>query len=140
MAKTSKSAWTQRERDVAAMFGCNRQRCSGSSGREDCSRSDATHERLFIETKLRERHTARTLYDETKILARKEGKTPVIALACKGRPGFLVAVHSDDIATLVVEYIEANPSPELEGRVLGAIERGRVTNRERGSHGDRSEP
>ena len=50
---THRSTWKARERQAAALFGSKRQRCSGSSGREDCSRSDSTHDRLYIETKLK---------------------------------------------------------------------------------------
>ena len=106
MPKTSKSCWKSRERAIAALFGARRQRCSGSSGREDCSRSDSSHPRLFIEAKLRATHAARTLYDETRALAKKEGKVPVVALADKGRPGFLICVHSDDWDAVVAEYLK----------------------------------
>ncbi len=94
---TSRGTWKAVERRVAAFFGCKRQRCSGSSGRPDETCSDSTHAILYIETKLRESHATRTLHDETKVLARKEGKVPVLCLADKNRPGFLVVVHCDDL-------------------------------------------
>ena len=50
---THRSTWKRRERDAARLFGARRQVLSGSSGREDVTGSDTTHERLFIETKLR---------------------------------------------------------------------------------------
>lgn len=89
--------WKAVERRVAEFFGCKRQRCSGSSGIEGLSRSDSTHEKLFIETKYRKSHSVRTLYEETKVLAKKEGRVPVLALADHGKPGFLVVVHSSDL-------------------------------------------
>jgi hypothetical protein len=55
---THRSTWKRREHDAARLFGARRQRCSGSSGREDCSRSDSTHAVHFLETKLRQHHDA----------------------------------------------------------------------------------
>ena len=113
MGTTHRRTWQKAEGRAAALFGARRAVLSGSSGRDDASRSDSTHPTLFIETKLRETHAARTLWDGTKALARKEGKTPVLMLADKGRPGFLVCVHSDDL----VEVFEAwQAAREEEGR------------------------
>ena len=42
-------------------------------------------------------------WDETKKLAIKEGKTPVVALCEKERPGFWVMVHSSDLEKLKKE-------------------------------------
>jgi hypothetical protein len=58
----------------------------------------------LIEAKYRERHAVRTLFDATKNPARKEGKTPVLALIDKGRPGFLLCIHSDDLSNVVAEF------------------------------------
>jgi hypothetical protein len=112
MGKTSKSAWKARERQAAALFGARRQRCSGSSGRDDCSRSDSTHPALFIETKLRASHAAVALYDETRALARKEGKIPVVALAQKGRPGVLLVVDPNDLGAVAKE-LQAGAETDL---------------------------
>jgi hypothetical protein len=95
--------WKAAERKVAASFGTLRQRLSGSSGRDDESRSDTKHPRLFIEVKYRAVHTTRTLFDATKALADKERKLPVVALVDKGRPGFLLCVHSDDLEEFATE-------------------------------------
>ena len=89
--------WKNHERKVAAFFGALRQRLSGSSGRPDETASDTTHPRLFIEVKYRAVHTVRTLFDSTRALAIKEGKAPVVALVDRGKPGFLLCVHSDDL-------------------------------------------
>ena len=106
---TNRSTWKKAESRVAALFEARRQVLSGSCGRDDLSRSDSTHPRLFIESKYRERHAVRSLLDDTKALARKEGKIPIVALIDKGRPGFLVCIHSDDLPVVVVEYTLANP-------------------------------
>jgi hypothetical protein len=113
---TNPRTWKKAEGRVAALFDARRQVLSGSSGRDDATRSDTTHPRLFIEAKYRERHAVRSLFDATKALARKEGKTPVVALVDKGRPGCLVCVHCDDLPAIAAEFTRANP--ELVERVV----------------------
>jgi hypothetical protein len=104
-------AWKAFERRVAAFWGCLRNIGSGTLGRPDLlSASDSTHPRLFIEAKHHKRHAARTLWDKTKALAKKEGKTPILALGDCGRPGWLAVIHSDDlveVARLIVEREDA---------------------------------
>ncbi len=58
------------------------------------------HDPLFIERKLREKHLAIPLWDEVEALADKEGKTPVVCLCEKNRPGFWIMVKSDDFLKL----------------------------------------
>ena len=98
---TARRTWQKAEQRIAEFFGARRQPGSGSGGRDDQTRSDSTHPFLFIESKLKARHTTRTLYDETAAKARLEGKLPVVCLCDKFRPGFLVVVHSDRLAELV---------------------------------------
>jgi hypothetical protein len=95
---THRSSWKRRARDAAQLFGALRQRLSGSSGRHDATRSDSTHERLFIESKLRASWAVRGLWKETSDKARLEGKTPVLVLFEKGKPGALIVVHQDHFA------------------------------------------
>ena len=87
--------WKKRERDVANYFNGKRTPLSGGNGK--VTRADVIHEDLFIECKLRAKHTAISLWDDTAKLAKEEGKTPVIALCEKNRPGFWVMVHSSDL-------------------------------------------
>jgi hypothetical protein len=54
-----------------------------SGGNGKVTRADVIHEDLFIECKLRAKHTAISLWDDTAKLAKEEGKTPVIALCEK---------------------------------------------------------
>lgn len=117
---TARGTWKAFERRVATFFGCCRAVLSGSSGRDDATCSDSTHPTLFLECKLRERHTTRTLHDKTRELARKERKTPVLALADKSRPGFLLVVHSDDWRQVLVEWIASQDETEL-AHIEGAI-------------------
>ena len=92
------------------MFGARRQVLSGSSGRDDRSTSDSTHEVLYLETKLRASHAASALFAEVTAAARREGKTPVLALAVKGKPGFLLVVRPEDLATIAAELV--NPEAD----------------------------
>ena len=91
-------ACKQRERNVAKFFGGVRTPLLGGNGK--ITRADVIHESLFIDCKLRAKHTAITLWDETKEIADTENKTPVIALCEKNRKGFWIMVHSDDLYKL----------------------------------------
>lgn len=83
---------------MAKFFGGVRTPLSGGNGK--ITRADVIHESLFIECKLRAKHTAITLWDKTKEIADTENKTPVIALCEKNRKGFWIMVHSDDLYKL----------------------------------------
>jgi len=88
-------AWKAVERRVARFFGAERNPLSG--GNAGHSRSDSLHDILFIETKHRKKHSAVTLFYDTKKLARKEDKIPVVVLVEKGKKGFFIMTHSDDL-------------------------------------------
>jgi hypothetical protein len=127
---THPSTWKRRERQSAKLFGAKRQPLSGSGGRDDVTASDSNHDRLFIETKLRASWCVRTLFDRTKTLASKEKKTPVLALASKGRRGCLLVVDSADLPALLASYAKADPSgagskPRGRGARLSGMEPGR---------------
>jgi hypothetical protein len=111
---TNSRTWKKAEGRVASLFGARRQVLSGSSGRDDLSSSDSTHPRLFIEAKYRVRHATRSLFDETKALARKEGKTPLVALVDKARHGYLICIHCEDLPRVVAEFTLANPDVVAE--------------------------
>jgi hypothetical protein len=100
---THRSSWKRRERDAAALFGSRRKVLSGSSGRDDQTRSDSDHPRLFIESKFRASSSVRSLWEKTRELARREGKTPVVMLYTKHKPGALVVVHENDLQAVAVE-------------------------------------
>jgi len=91
-------AWKKRERQIARYFGGERTPLSGGNSKQ--TRADVIHNTLFIEVKSRKKHTAITLWDKTKALADKEGKTPVVCLCEKNRPGFWIMVHSNDLVEL----------------------------------------
>jgi hypothetical protein len=92
------AAWKKRERQVATYFGGERNALSGSNSK--ITSADVIHDKLYIEVKLRVKHSVVSLWDDTKVKATKEEKTPVVALCEKGRPGFWIMVHSDDLSHL----------------------------------------
>lgn len=111
-----KKTWKAVERRVAKKYGEKRQIGSGSLGRAERSCSDSTHEKLYIETKYRQKSAVRTLYDDTRIKAKKEKKIPVVILVDKSRPGFLVVVEAKNLKAIADLY---DPKPELDS--LGEI-------------------
>jgi len=98
---TARRTWKKRESDVANFFQGERTPLSG--GNSKITRSDVIHDELFIECKLKKKHSVITLWDETKKLARIENKIPVVALCEKERPGFWIIVHSSDLHKLKKE-------------------------------------
>ena len=56
---------------------------------------------LFIEIKHRAKMATWSLWEETKILATAENRTPVVCLHQKTKHGFLLCVHSDDLDTFI---------------------------------------
>ena len=90
--------WKAFERRVARFFNSERNALSG--GNSKVTRSDTPHPELFIECKQRKRFAAVRLWDDTKRLATHENKTPVVCLSEKGRPGFWILVHSEDLSKL----------------------------------------
>ena len=90
--------WKARERQIARFFNGTRNPLSGGNSRH--TRGDVIHEKLYVEIKSRKKHSAVSLWDETKVLADREGKTPVVVLAEKGRPGFWILCHSDDFVKI----------------------------------------
>ena len=91
----SDKAWKDFERRVAAYFGGVRCPVLGTD-----TKADVNHDTLFIECKQRQKHAVVTLWDTVKTRAEKEGKTPVVCLSEKNRPGFWIMVHSDDLVKL----------------------------------------
>lgn len=109
---THRRSWQRREAAAAKLFGARRAVLSGSSGRDDVGRSDSNHGRVFLETKLRASHAAVALLDETRRLARAEGKVGVVALATKRRPGLVLVIAAADLAAVAAELVELLPSAD----------------------------
>ena len=94
-ATVADKAWKAFERRVATFFGGIRCPVLGTD-----TKADVDHETLFIECKQRQKHSVVTLWDTVKKRAGREGKTPVVCLSEKGRKGFWIMVHSDDLTKL----------------------------------------
>jgi hypothetical protein len=105
---TSRSPRKGRERQAAALFGARRQVLSGSAGRPDRPASGSTHERNFLEIRLRQIHAVRTLLDVVRDSARRVGKIPVLGLATKDRAGLLLVIDSLDMPRPVTEFAAAD--------------------------------
>lgn len=112
--------WKRRERQAAALFGCRRNVCSGSSNRDDRDSSDSTHEWLYIETKTLAKTAVRTLWAKTRRLAHvadaapdEAHKAPVLVIYDKGKAGGLVVTHEDDLPDVLVAYAAAMDRDEL---------------------------
>ena len=99
---TARRTWKKRESNVADFSKGKRTPLSG--GNSKVTRADVIHDDLFIECKLKKKHTVITLWDDTAKIAKTEGKTPVIALCEKNRPGFWIMVHSDDLKTFMEKF------------------------------------
>lgn len=98
-----KSAWKKGERRVCRYFGMQRVPLSGGNSghtRADCYDPEGKECNLFVEVKHRAKFASVTLWDKTAQLAKKEHKTPVVALIEKNRPGFWLLVHCDDLTKL----------------------------------------
>lgn len=99
-------AWKAFERRVARFFGCqDRNPLSGANSKH--SASDTLHPELFIECKQRQKYAAVRLWDESKAMADKEEKIPVVAVSEKNRKGFWVLVHSSDLTAIANQRLEA---------------------------------
>lgn len=121
-----KSTWKKFESRVAAILGCRRAVLSGSANRDDLGSSDSTHPRLFVECKMRESHSVRTLHDKTLRLAAAEGKIPVLAIGDTGKVGFLWVVHSGLLDGFIAEYIAGMGDEDrdaIEGLIRTAYNR-----------------
>jgi hypothetical protein len=100
---TARGTWKAAERRIADYFGTTRTPLSGGNGKQ--TRSDTLHKGIFVEAKLRVTHAVVSLWRETKVLADKEKKIPVICLNEKGKEGFWIMCHSSDFV-LVADMVK----------------------------------
>jgi hypothetical protein len=82
--------WKKFERSVARWFGCER---TGPMQSKDAS--DINHHCLHVQCKHSKRIAMVTLWDAAKDVS--GDKIPVVAVKQKGRRGFWLFVHSDDL-------------------------------------------
>ncbi len=97
----NKSNWKGFERDISALFGTTRTPLSGGNSKH--TRSDTLHKKLFFEAKKRKTHSVITLWKETKKLADKEGKIPVVALRAGDTRGIFLLIEVNDLIAVVRE-------------------------------------
>lgn len=97
-------SWKTLERRVAKSFNTERTPLSG--GNSKMTRSDTLSKNFFIEIKQRKKFALWTLWSETKKLAEKENKFPLLGMHEKGKKGFLIVVHSDMIDEFIKKYTE----------------------------------
>lgn len=107
-----RNTWKARERKIAADFGAKRTPLSG--GASGHTRSDSLHESLFIEAKGRTSHAAVHLFDKTAILAKAEGKIPVVCLWEPNRKGYLVLCRPENLMQVTVFYQTGGEDDEID--------------------------
>jgi len=93
--------WKRHELKVARSLGTERNPLSGITSRH--TGSDTLHKKLFIETKSRIRHSILTVWRKAKEQAIKEDKIPVVALVEKGRHGYWLLIHQEDLKKVLEE-------------------------------------
>lgn len=105
MAGAVSDVWKEVERRVAGFFGARRNPLSG--GNSGHTRSDSLHGALFIETKYRKRWEVLGIWRFARDCARQENKIPLVCLAEKGKPGFWILVHSNDLTAVANQRLIA---------------------------------
>lgn len=99
-------SWKCAERRIAKYLGTGRTALSGGNGK--LTRSDTMHPKLFVEIKQKKRHTTYTLYRNTKELAKREKKIPIVVLDEVRAPGQLLVIHTDDMPAVIAALIQSN--------------------------------
>ncbi len=56
------------------------------------------------------------LLDQVKVLARKEGRVPVVALAVKGRRGLTLVLDAEDLPAIAAEWARARERAAHDGQ------------------------
>jgi len=98
--------WKAFERQVAKLFKVFRTPLSGSSSH--LTTGDIVHPVIFAECKYRKTSAVCNLFDETRIKAKHEGKTPMVALKQHGQRGFLLVIDSRDLQIFLREVKNAD--------------------------------
>jgi len=98
--------WKDIERKVGKKIGKKRTALSG--GNSGITRADIVDEDLFIEVKYRKKLWIWSLFRETKKLAKKEGKIPVVVVKEKGKMGELWCINSTDLIEVCNKILQKN--------------------------------
>ena len=106
--------WKAIERKVAKWFGSERTPLSGGNSKQ--TRSDSLHDILYIEVKYRVRHSAVALWRDTAAKANRENKIPVCCLCERGKEGFWLVIHSEDLLEVSNQrlVIERSEKPQVK--------------------------
>lgn len=107
--------WKAWERRIAQFFGAERTPLSGGNSKQ--TQSDSLHPNLFVEVKTRKNGFGLVnLWKQTKELAKKENKRPVVAVHEKGQQGFWILVHENDFDKVAEERarrsVDQHSTPE----------------------------
>jgi len=93
--------WKVAERLVGAFFGSKRVVPS-----DDRTRGDVLHSYLYIEVKAYKRAGIFTLYNDTEVKAKVEGKVPVVCMKQPKSTNFLVICKGSDLEAVYLAYRE----------------------------------
>ena len=106
----SDKTWKRFERNVSDYFNTYRNPLSSRFSRHD-TESDTLHPHLYIEAKRDRKYfprIIRDLIDDVRKCAKKEKKTPVIALKMHDKRGFFLLIHSSDLTKVAAEHLHRN--------------------------------
>jgi len=96
--------WKAGERRIAKKFNTKRTPLSGGNSRH--TMSDTLHKRLFIEVKHKKVIPGNNLGEQTKQLAKKEKKIPMIVFIKKNHPEPIVLCKLNDLKKITEEMKE----------------------------------
>ena len=106
---THRNTWKAFEREAARFFGSTRTPLSG--GNSKITRSDSLHKRIYIESKYRAKHAILATWRDAKAKADVEGKVPVVCVREKGKKGFWILIHCEDLEE-IASIVGGEPCPK----------------------------
>ena len=100
--KRHSMAWRNLEYQASKIFGAVRNRYSGACPTITGSTSDAFNDRLYVECKMRAKHSLCRLMDTVRAKARREReyRTGIVVIKEHGERGCIICLHCDDLETL----------------------------------------
>jgi len=117
----ARAQWKVAEQRLCDIFGTTRRPLSG--GNDKRGRDDSLHPRLFLENKYSKCLPIRRLWEETRDKAKEEakGRTPVVGLQEKGKPGVLLVINSQDLEKVLREYARAQGLVLADPAIIEAL-------------------
>lgn len=95
--------WKQFERRVAEFFGTVRNPLSGANSRHTAS--DSLSDLFFIESKTRTKFAHHAIISDTRRLAKKEGKIPVLATQKYCEKTFYLTIDKQDTEIFCLAFL-----------------------------------